>query len=122
MKNKHGQRVIAIPFFTLKYGDFDFMEVMKLIGFLGFVCYISGRSKEECGGGSYLEDKANVNEEYKEAFRTKSYKEMWTEFKGSWKRPASIHFLHRLRPLIIIRIFLSTLFNQSKKHWTRWGA
>lgn len=29
--------------------------------------------------GNNLEDKANVNEEYKEAFRTKSYVEMWSQ-------------------------------------------
>ncbi|KAK8580801.1 hypothetical protein V6N12_071053 [Hibiscus sabdariffa] len=46
----------------------------------------SGRSKEECGGGSYLKDKANVNEEYKEAFRTKSYKETWTRVHGQLEK------------------------------------
>ncbi|XP_022773598.1 UPF0496 protein At1g20180-like [Durio zibethinus] len=39
-----------------------------------------GRSRMECV--SNLSDKTNVNEEYKEAFRTKSYVEMWSQVHG----------------------------------------
>ncbi|GMJ02736.1 hypothetical protein like AT1G20180 [Hibiscus trionum] len=39
-----------------------------------------GRS--ETKNGSSLSDKTNVNEEYKEAFRTKSYVEMWSQVHG----------------------------------------
>ncbi|XVF35922.1 hypothetical protein REPUB_Repub19eG0013600 [Reevesia pubescens] len=36
--------------------------------------------------GSNLSDKTNVNEEYKEAFRTKSYVEMWSQVHGQLEK------------------------------------
>ncbi|XP_050237357.1 UPF0496 protein At1g20180 [Mercurialis annua] len=46
-------------------------------------------SKPETGnecGTSNLSSKLNVNEEYKEAFRTKSYVEMWSNIQGQLRR------------------------------------
>ncbi|KAK8623269.1 hypothetical protein V6N13_118157 [Hibiscus sabdariffa] len=39
--------------------------------------------------GSNLSDKTNVNEEYKEAFRTKSYVEMWSQVHGIDRLPST---------------------------------
>ncbi|KAK8705709.1 hypothetical protein V6N13_049303 [Hibiscus sabdariffa] len=47
----------------------------------------SGRS--EMKHGSNLGDKTNVNEEYKEAFRTKSYVKMWNQVHGFDRLPSS---------------------------------
>ncbi|XVF63644.1 hypothetical protein PTKIN_Ptkin09bG0103200 [Pterospermum kingtungense] len=44
----------------------------------------SGRSRME--HRSNLNDKTNVNEEYKEAFRTKSYLEMWSQVHGQMEK------------------------------------
>ncbi|KAJ4845638.1 hypothetical protein Tsubulata_021156 [Turnera subulata] len=43
---------------------------------------VSGRSPKERVGADSLSNKLNVNEEYKEAFRTKSYVEMWSKVEG----------------------------------------
>ncbi|XVE94517.1 hypothetical protein REPUB_Repub02eG0015500 [Reevesia pubescens] len=45
----------------------------------------SGRSKME-RGSNHLSEKTNVNEEYKEAFRTKSYVEMWSQVHGQLEK------------------------------------
>ncbi|KAE8656078.1 hypothetical protein F3Y22_tig00117011pilonHSYRG00111 [Hibiscus syriacus] len=47
----------------------------------------SGRS--EMKNGSNLSDKTDVNEEYKEVFRTKSYVEMWSQVHGFDKLPST---------------------------------
>ncbi|PPD71638.1 hypothetical protein GOBAR_DD31468 [Gossypium barbadense] len=74
----------------------------------------SGRSKTERGGGSYLEEKANVNEEYKEVFRTKSYLETWTKVHGQLENTS----FDRLSPSSSIpnhRINLSEYLLQPKQ-------
>ncbi|KAE8654060.1 Single hybrid motif superfamily protein isoform 1 [Hibiscus syriacus] len=57
---------------------------MKMINFPKLK---SGRS--EMKNGNNLSDKTNVNEEYKEAFRTKSYVEMWSQVHGFDKLPST---------------------------------
>ncbi|KAG4214250.1 hypothetical protein ERO13_A01G109500v2 [Gossypium hirsutum] len=52
-----------------------------------FTKITSGRS--EMRRGSNLSDKTNVNEEYKEAFRTKSYVEMWSQVHGQFNQITS---------------------------------
>ncbi|GMI82469.1 hypothetical protein like AT1G20180 [Hibiscus trionum] len=74
----------------------------------------SGRSKEERGGGCYLKDKANVNEEYKEAFRTKSYIEMWTQVHGQLEK-ASFDRLSSSSPTFNHSINLSQYLLQPKQ-------
>ncbi|CAN0906158.1 UPF0496 protein At1g20180 [Linum grandiflorum] len=44
----------------------------------------SGRSPIEASGETSLTNKLTVNEEYKEAFRTDSYVEMWTELQSNF--------------------------------------
>ncbi|KDP36884.1 hypothetical protein JCGZ_08175 [Jatropha curcas] len=44
----------------------------------------SERSRDQLGNS--LSNKLNVNEEYREAFRTKSYVEMWSKIQGQLKR------------------------------------
>ncbi|EOY15102.1 hypothetical protein QUC31_000370 [Theobroma cacao] len=46
----------------------------------------SGRLQME--GGGNLSGKTNVNEEYEEAFRTKSYVEMWSQVHGQLEKPS----------------------------------
>ncbi|EEF52772.1 conserved hypothetical protein [Ricinus communis] len=46
--------------------------------------------------GDSFSNKLNVNEEYKEAFRTKSYEEMWSKIQGQLKRK-SVDEIERLR-------------------------
>ncbi|KAK9026205.1 hypothetical protein V6N11_039050 [Hibiscus sabdariffa] len=54
------------------------------------ICFPKLRSgRTEMKHGSNLGDKTNVNEEYKEAFRTKSYVKMWNQVHGFDRLPST---------------------------------
>lgn len=48
------------------------------------LAFVSGRARDECSRA--LSNKLNVNEEYKEAFRTQSYEELWSKIHDQLRR------------------------------------